>query len=76
MLVESTRRRHSSAAEIERVRVILQVLEVEQGGCKNIRVIEKSKPSNCKRLYLALRPDSVTLQLVVARHTKKTRSRE
>jgi len=42
MLAKSTRRRHSSATEIEQIRRVLGVLYVEQGGRKNIRVIEKN----------------------------------
>lgn len=38
MLVKSTRWHHSSAAGTERARRVLEVLDVEQGGCNSTRI--------------------------------------
>jgi len=41
-LVESTRRRRCDATEIKWIRWVAEVVDVEKGGRKNIRVIEKN----------------------------------
>jgi len=57
MLIESTQRCRRNAAEIGRVRWFFEVLNIEQGRCKNTRVIEKGsgKPRRANLLETIMR---------------------